>query len=76
MLIFVSLQSEASSLGHEMEVYRARAEAFGFHAIVVDGHDVQALVNAFKEAENTKDKLTALVCKTLKGKIVVYSLVT
>ena len=57
-----------------MEVYRARAEAFGFHAIVVDGHDVQ--VNAFKEAENTKDKPTALVCKTLKGKIVVYSLVT
>ena len=49
-------------------MYKARAEAFGFHAIVVDGHDVQAVVNAFKEAENTKGKPTALVCKTFKGK--------
>jgi transketolase len=26
-----------------MEVYRKRLEAFGFHAIVVDGHDVEEL---------------------------------
>ena len=37
-------QSEATSLQHNMEVYRKRLEAFGFNAIVVDGHDVEELV--------------------------------
>ena len=36
-------QSEPTSLQHDMEVYRKRMEAFGLHAIVVDGHDVEAL---------------------------------
>ncbi len=36
-------QSEPTSLQHNMEVYRKRLEAFGFHAIVVDGHDVEEL---------------------------------
>ena len=40
-------QSEAASLGHNMEAYRKRAEAFGFNAIVVDGHDVEELVKVW-----------------------------
>lgn len=36
-------QSEPTSLQHNMEVYRKRLESFGFHAIVVDGHDVEEL---------------------------------
>jgi len=36
-------QSEATSLKHDTEVYRKRAEAFGFNAVVVDGHDVEEL---------------------------------
>lgn len=36
-------QSEATSLQHNMEVYRKRLEAFGFNALVVDGHDVEEL---------------------------------
>lgn len=61
-------QSEPTSLQHNMEVYRKRLEAFGFNAIVVDGHDVEELVKAFYEAQNTKDRPTALLCKTFKGK--------
>lgn len=61
-------QSEATSLQHQMEVYRKRLEAFGFHAIVVDGHDVEELCKAFYEAANTKGKPTAVIAKTFKGK--------
>ena len=42
-------------------------ESFGFHAIVVDGHDVNELYNAFTEAENTKGKPTCVLAKTFKG---------
>ncbi|XP_011502241.1 PREDICTED: transketolase [Ceratosolen solmsi marchali] len=61
-------QSEPTSLQHNMEVYRKRLEAFGFNALVVDGHDVEELVKAFHEAENTKDRPTAIIAKTFKGK--------
>ncbi|XP_022200407.1 transketolase-like protein 2 isoform X1 [Nilaparvata lugens] len=61
-------QSEPTSLQHDMEVYRKRAESFGFNAIVVDGHDVEELCKAFHAAANTKDKPTAVICKTFKGK--------
>ena len=47
--------------------YRARLESFGFHAIVVDGHDVKELLKAFTEAENTKGKPTCVLAKTFKG---------
>lgn len=61
-------QSEATSLQHKTEVYRKRAESFGFNAITVDGHDVEELVKAFYEASITKDKPTAIIAKTFKGK--------
>ena len=51
-----------------MAQYKARMESFGFHAIVVDGHDVGALLKAFDEAAATKGKPTILLCKTFKGK--------
>jgi len=61
-------QSDPAPLQHDMETYRKRLESFGFHVIVVDGHDIQELCAAFSEAEATKDKPTCIVAKTLKGK--------
>jgi len=61
-------QSDPAPLQHDMETYRKRLESFGFHVIVVDGHDIQELCAAFTEAESTKDKPTCIVAKTLKGK--------
>lgn len=61
-------QSEPTSLQHKMEVYRARLDAFGFNAICVDGHDVEELVKAFHEAATVKDKPTAIIAKTFKGR--------
>ena len=45
-----------------------RLRLFGFHAMVVDGHDVEALLAAFDEAAATKGKPSILLCKTFKGK--------
>lgn len=61
-------QSEPTCLQHQMDTYKARCEAFGFHTIVVDGHCVKALKAAFAEARSVKNKPTALVLKTFKGR--------
>ncbi|XP_017071980.1 transketolase-like protein 2 [Drosophila eugracilis] len=51
-----------------MEVYRERLDAFGFNALVLNGHDIDELVKAFHNAANTKGKPTALLARTIKGK--------
>lgn len=55
-------------MGHDVETYRKRLEAFGVQAIIVDGHDVEELVKALHTAATTKGKPTAIVAKTFKGK--------
>jgi transketolase len=42
--------------------------AFRWHAIEVDGHDHAAVGEAFREAQATKEKPTAIVAHTIKGK--------
>lgn len=61
-------QSEPTALQHQMDVYEARCRAFGFEPIVVDGHDVNALVAAFAKAAATKDRPSAIIAQTYKGK--------
>jgi transketolase len=61
-------QSDPTMLQHDMESYRARWSGFGWHALVVDGHDLSALLSAFGEAARTKRKPTVLLAKTFKGK--------
>ena len=46
---------------------QARFEAFGWHAVQVDGHDYGALAAAFEEARNTKGQPTVLIANTIKG---------
>jgi transketolase len=45
-----------------------RAEAFGWNAIAIDGHDVDAIVSAFDEAVKTTGRPTVIVARTKKGK--------
>jgi transketolase len=61
-------QSDPTMLQHNMDAYRSRWSGFGWHAIVVEGHDVAALLAAFDEAARTKGKPTVLLARTLKGK--------
>lgn len=52
----------------DAETYGRRFSAFGWHAAIVDGHDLAAVVAACKEARATTGKPTVLVGRTLKGK--------
>ncbi len=54
--------------GWDLASYSNRARAFGWHAIEIDGHDVDAIGAAFEEAIATKGQPTVIVAKTLKGK--------
>ncbi|KAM3911621.1 transketolase-like protein 1 [Leptodactylus fuscus] len=61
-------QSEAAPLQHQTDIYRKRCEAFGWNTYIVDGHDVEELCCALWQAANVKDKPTAIIAKTFKGK--------
>lgn len=43
-------------------------KAFGWHVLVVNGHDIEALHQAIEEAKQVTDKPTAIVMHTVKGK--------
>ncbi len=45
-----------------------KLEAFGFNVISIDGHNFEEIDNAFKTAKAVKDKPTAIIAKTIKGK--------
>ncbi|QSQ13117.1 transketolase [Myxococcus landrumensis] len=60
-------QTGETELGWNGEAYVARARAFGWHALAVDGHDLNAIDRALAEAVATTGKPTCLVFKTEKG---------
>lgn len=61
-------QSEPTMLEHDMETYRGRWEAFGWQALVVDGHNVAELLEAYDKAAATSDKPTVVLAQTYKGR--------
>ncbi len=61
-------QSRATPWGHDMETLASRWHAFGWHASVVDGHDIGAILDSLDEARRTKGRPTMLLARTLKGK--------
>lgn len=61
-------QSQPTQLDHNMAEMERRWTGFGWHTIVLDGHDIQALLSAFEAARSTKGRPTAILARTLKGK--------
>ncbi len=43
-------------------------KAFGFNTMIIDGHNVESIIDAFTKAKQIKDKPTAIIAKTIKGK--------
>ena len=43
-------------------------EAFGWHVIKIDGHNLEEISNAIDEAAGVKGKPTMILAKTVKGK--------
>jgi transketolase len=61
-------QSRPTMWQHDMEQFARRWRAFGWHAIVIDGHDIPAILDALDEARRTKGQPTMILAKTIKGK--------
>src|SRR5881398_2385997 len=61
-------QSRATMWQHDMEQFARRWRAFGWHAIVIDGHDLGAILDAYAEARRTKGQPTMILARTIKGK--------
>jgi len=61
-------QRGETMLGWNGDAYAARARAFGWHAIEIDGHDLNAINQAYAEAERNTGAPTLIVAKTVKGK--------
>ena len=54
--------------GWDLDSYANRAKAFGWHAIEIDGHDVDAVERAYGEAASMQGVPTVIVARTVKGK--------
>ncbi len=61
-------QTRETMHGWDLDSYANRAIAFGWHAIEIDGHDVDAIDHAYTEAAEAHDRPTVIIARTKKGK--------
>ncbi len=61
-------QSQPTMLQHDMKTYQRRWEAFGWQALVVNGHSIPELLSAYETARKTTDRPTIVLAETIKGK--------
>ncbi|MEU3603137.1 transketolase [Streptomyces sp. NPDC006798] len=54
--------------GWDLDAYRRRLDAFGWHTVEIDGHDVTAIDNAYAEAGAVTGRPTAVLARTRKGR--------
>jgi transketolase len=60
-------QRGPTELGWDTDAYAKRAEAFGCQALVIDGHDLAEIDQAFSTAAEA-DRPTVIVARTRKGR--------
>lgn len=51
-----------------LDCIESKWKAFGFNTILCDGNDIGALISAFEQAKQTKEKPSIIIAKTIKGK--------
>ena len=61
-------QSGPTQWQHDLEALAARWRAFGWNALLVNGHDLPEILDALDEARQTRGRPTMILAKTLKGK--------
>ena len=61
-------QRGETMVGRDTGVLAERARAFGWHAVEVDGHDVEGIDKAYSDADALTGRPTAIFASTLKGK--------
>jgi transketolase len=61
-------QSRATQWERDTAAFVTRWQAFGWHAVAVDGHNLEEILAALAEARRTTGRPTMIVARTLKGK--------
>ncbi|MEK7635693.1 MAG: transketolase [Patescibacteria group bacterium] len=51
-----------------LESLREKYESFNWHVLDIDGHNIEAIVDAANEAKAIYEKPTAIICHTIPGK--------
>src|ERR1700739_786637 len=59
-------QRGPTELGWDLDTYAKRVEAFGCHAIIIDGHDIGEIDKAFSHTD--ADRPTVILARTRKGR--------
>ena len=60
-------QSRATQHGHDMEHFARRWRGFGWHTVVIDGHDMAQILDALAEARRTTGQPTMILARTAVG---------
>jgi transketolase len=61
-------QRGETMVGWNLDVYRDRAQAFGWETIEIDGHDVEEIDRAYTQVASGSGKPTVVIARTVKGK--------
>ena len=61
-------QSGPTQWQHDLEALGARWRAFGWNALLVNGHDLPEVLAALDKARQTRGRPTMILAKTFKGK--------
>lgn len=54
--------------GLSYEDIEQKLRSFGFNTVIIDGHGIQSIMDAFSIAERTKRQPTAIIARTVKGR--------
>jgi transketolase len=60
-------QSTQTIEGHNIEDYKAKLDAFGWHTFTINGHNMLEIVNALDAARTVKNKPSIIIARTYKG---------
>lgn len=60
-------QSRPTIWQHDLDALAQRWRGFGWHTVTIDGHDLNAILDAFAEARATRGRPTMILAKTFKG---------
>ena len=60
-------QTGETQHGHHVQRYADKFHAFGWHTIVIDGHNMAEVMHAFEKAREVEGKPTIIIAKTIKG---------
>ena len=61
-------QSQETMYGHDLQTYERRFQSFGWHTLVIDGHNIDQIVAALQSAIEVKESPAVVIARTIKGK--------